>query len=98
MRVGEKDCLNLMKEVGVSADAADVASMFKAFNGRKVEEMIAAGHSKYASMPAVSASASAPAKAAPAEVKQDDKKGGAKKKEEPKKVEEDDDIGFGDLF
>lgn len=83
-----------MKEVGVSANADDLKAMFKAFNGRKVEDMIQAGMGKFASMPAAAAGGAAPAQAA-AEPKKEDKKADKKKVEEE---EEEDFGGFGDMF
>ena len=84
-----------MKDVGVSANAADVSAMFKAFNGRRTEDLIQSGMGKFASMPAAAAGGAAPAKAAAAPA-QAPAKG---KKEEKKAEEEEEDFGgFGDMF
>ncbi|PRP80557.1 hypothetical protein PROFUN_11870 [Planoprotostelium fungivorum] len=90
----ESDVTKILSSVGIEADSARVSQLVSELSGKNLEELIAAGASKLASVPSGGAAAagSAPAAAAPA--------GGAapakeeKKKEEPKE-EEDDDMGFG---
>ena len=89
----EKDISAILSSVGIESDAARVATLLKELNGKSVEELIAAGSSKLASMPSGGAVSAAPAaaasgSAAPAAAKKEEKKVEAKE-------ESDDDMGFG---
>jgi len=84
----------ILSSVGVEVDKANLDIVVKEMAGKSVEELIAAGSTKLASMPSGGGAAAAPAAAAA---------GGAapaaEAKKEEKKVEEeeeeDDDMGFG---
>ena len=82
-----------MASVGIEAEKDRLDLLLKELSGKNIEELIAEGSSKLASMPAGGAApaAAAPAAggAAPAAAKAEEKK-----KEEPKE-ESDDDMGFG---
>merc|ERR1712212_1461322 len=85
------DLEKILSSVGIEADAAQIKKVISELNGKDLEELIAAGSKKLASVPSASA---APAAAAPTA-------GGgaapeAKKEEKKEESEEsDDDMGFG---
>jgi len=90
--VNEKNIKKILDVVGIEADSEKLAIVVKELAGKSVEDLIAEGSEKLATMPAGGgggAAAAAPAAggAAPAEVKEE-------KKEEPEE-ESDDDMGFG---
>ena len=82
----------ILKSVGAEVDSARVSSLIKALEGKSLDEVVAEGMSKMASMPTGGAPSvgggSAPAAA-----------GGKKEEKKEEKVEEkeesDDDMGFG---
>lgn len=92
---GEADVKKILSSVGIDADNDCVKKVVGELKGKNLEELIAAGRQKMASMP--SAGAAAPsAAAAPAAAAAEPAK--EAKKEEPKKEEEeeeDEDMGFG---
>jgi len=84
----------ILSSVGVESDDATLATVVKQLAGKSVEELIAAGAPKLASMgggggaaPAAAAAGGDAAAAAPAVEE--------KKKKEESEEEEDDDMGFG---
>ena len=87
------DVTKILSSVGIESDADRLATLISELEGKSIEELIASGSAKLASMPAGGA---APAAAAPAA-------GGAaaaapaaeSKKKEEVKEESDDDMGFG---
>ncbi|XP_053576186.1 60S acidic ribosomal protein P2 [Bombina bombina] len=89
-----KDLKKILDSVGIETDDERAEKVVSELTGKSIEEVIAQGNTKLASMPsggavAVSAgagSASAPAAAAPAE---------EKKEEKDESEESDDDMGFG---
>uniref|UniRef100_A0A7E4UY30 Large ribosomal subunit protein P2 n=1 Tax=Panagrellus redivivus TaxID=6233 RepID=A0A7E4UY30_PANRE len=89
----KKDIENILASVGADADAEKTNALLTALKGKNIEEVIAEGRTKLASVPSGGA---APAAAAPAA-------GGAApaaeaapaKKEEKKEESEDEDMGFG---
>merc|ERR1711893_194229 len=87
-----KDIKKILSSVGIDADSALVDKVIKELDGKDINELIAEGREKLASVPsggAVAASAGAGAGgAAPAEEKKEEKK-------EESEEEEDDDMGFG---
>ncbi|KAF9175293.1 60S acidic ribosomal protein P2 [Mortierella sp. AD011] len=85
-----KDITALLATVGIEAESERVESLISNLSGKDVNELIAEGTSKLASVPAGGAAAAAPAAggAAAKEEKAEEKK------EEPKE-ESDDDMGFG---
>ena len=93
LEIGEDDVAKLLKDSGVSADAADLKVMMSKLSGKSVPELIAEGQSQMATLSAPSAggAVAASADAAPAEAP-------AEKKEEKEEEEEEIDMGgmFGD--
>ena len=87
--LGEDDVAKLLKEVGVAADKENLKVMIEKLAGKSIPELIAAGQSKFASIPS---GGSAPASSAPA-AKEAPKKVEAAKVEEPEV-----DVDMGDLF
>ena len=90
--VNETNIKKILDVVGIEADSEKLAIVVKELAGKSVEDLIAEGSEKLATMPAGGgggAAAAAPAAggAAPAEVKEE-------KKEEPEE-ESDDDMGMG---
>ncbi len=90
--VSEANIKKLLDVVGVDCDAEKAKLVVKELAGKDVEELIAAGQEKLASVPSGGGAAAAPAAAAaggaaPAAAKEE-------KKEEPEE-ESDDDMGFG---
>jgi len=95
----------ILSSVGVDADQEALKKVVSELNGKKIEDVIAAGNAKLSSVPAGGGGGgggSAPAAAAPAAAKEDKKAAAAakeepkKKKEEEKKEEEEEggDMGF----
>ena len=84
------DVQKILQSVGIESENSQLEQLISAVSGKNVDELISAGMSKLASMPAGVAVASAPsAGAAPA---------AAAAAEAPKKVEKeesDEDMGFG---
>ena len=78
--VNEKNIKKILDVVGIEADSEKLAIVVKELAGKSVEDLIAEGSEKLATMPAAGG-------AAPAEVKEE-------KKEEPEE-ESDDYMGFG---
>ena len=87
--LGEDDVAKLLKEVGVAADKENLKVMIEKLAGKSIPELIAAGQSKFASIP--SGGAAAPSSAAPAKVE-------AKKEEVKVEAEPEVDVDMGDLF
>ncbi|XP_065217357.1 large ribosomal subunit protein P2 [Planococcus citri] len=91
------DIEKILSSVGIEADNDKIQSVIKELKGKNVDELIASGRGKLASMPvgggvAVAAGGAAPSAAAaePAADKKDDKKAAKEESEES-----DDDMGFG---
>ncbi|KAG0170957.1 60S acidic ribosomal protein P2 [Apophysomyces sp. BC1034] len=85
------DVKNVLSSVGVDAEEERVASLIKALEGKTVDELVAEGKEKLASVPTGGAAAAAGTGAAAGA-------GAAEAKEEAKeeeKEESDDDMGFG---
>ncbi|XP_062238481.1 large ribosomal subunit protein P2-like [Platichthys flesus] len=90
-----KDIKKILESVGIEADDACMTKVISELQGKNVNEVIASGYGKLASMPAggavaVASSAAAGGAAAPAAA-------AAEEKEEKKEESEasDDDMGFG---
>ena len=82
----EADISKVLKSVGAEAEASQISKLVKELHGKSVDELMAAGSKKLASVsvgaaPAAAAPAAGAAASAPA-------KGAEKKKEEPKEEEE----------
>eukprot|EP00798_Chlamydomonas_sp_ICE-L_P008301 gene8301-1573_t len=87
---GESDIKKILSSVGVECEAERVQTLLKEMDGKSLDEILAAGQSKLASMPAGGGGAAAPASAAA---------GGAAaapaaKAKEEEKPESDEDMGF----
>merc|ERR1712062_143043 len=82
--VNEKNIKNILDVVGVDTDAEKLKIVVKELSGKSIDELLAEGAEKLATMPAGGGGAAA----APAEEKKEEKK-----EEEPE--ESDDDMGFG---
>ncbi|XP_028257570.1 large ribosomal subunit protein P2 [Parambassis ranga] len=93
-----KDIKKILESVGIEADDTRLGKVVSELKGKNVDEVIASGYGKLASMPAggavavaSSAAASSGGAAAPAAAAEEKKK--EEKKEESE--ESDDDMGFG---
>ncbi|KAF9403703.1 60S acidic ribosomal protein P2 [Podila epigama] len=84
------DITSLLATVGIEAEAERIETLIAQLAGKDINELIAEGTSKLASVPSGGAAAAAPAAgaAAAAETKAEEKK-------EEAKEESDDDMGFG---
>ena len=87
--LGEDDVAKLLKDVGVAADKENLKVMIEKLQGKEIHELVAAGMSKFASIP--SGGAAAPSSAAPAKAE-------AKKEEAKVEAEPEVDVDMGDLF
>ncbi len=87
--LGEDDVAKLLKDVGVAADKENLKVMIEKLKGKEIHELVAAGMSKFASIP--SGGAAAPSSAAPAKAE-------AKKEEVKVEAEPEVDVDMGDLF
>lgn len=85
----QADIKKILSSVGIEVEASRVDSFLSEVSGKSVDELIKAGSSKLASMPA--AGAAAPAAAAPAAAKAEAKAAAPAKKEES----EEEEMGFG---
>lgn len=83
------DIKKILSAAGIETEEERVEQLIASLTGKNVEEVIASGMSKLASMPSGGSTVSAPAAAAPA--------ASAAKEEAKKEVKEesDDDMGFG---
>ncbi|KAL6934732.1 hypothetical protein ACO0OL_003277 [Hanseniaspora opuntiae] len=79
----------LLATVGIEADAARIEVLLKSVEGKTVEELVAEGNSKLATVPAAGAAAGASSAAAGST------EAAAEEKEESAAEESDDDMGFG---
>jgi len=90
----EADVKKILSSVGIDADADSLKKVVSQLKGKNLEELMAEGHKKLASMPTAGpAVAAAPAAAAAAGKPADAPK--AKEKEPEPEPEEDEDMGFG---
>jgi len=90
----EADVKKILSSVGIDADADSLKKVVSQLKGKNLEELMAEGRKKLASMPpAGPAVAAAPAAAAAAGKPADAPK--AKEKEPEPEPEEDEDMGFG---
>jgi len=92
--VSVDDIKKILGSVGIETDVAKAEKVVKELTGKKVNEVIAAGSAKLASVPSGGGAAAPAASAAPAAAKAGSPAKESKKKEEPEE-EEDDDMGFG---
>jgi len=90
----EADVKKILSSVGIDADAESLKKVVAQLKGKNLEELMAEGRKKLASMPAAGASvAAAPAAAAAAGKPAEAAK--PKEKEPEPEPEEDEDMGFG---
>jgi len=90
----EADVKKILSSVGIDADADSLKKVVSQLKGKNLEELMAEGRKKLASMPTAGpAVAAAPAAAAAAGKPADAPK--AKEKEPEPEPEEDEDMGFG---
>ena len=88
-----KDIENILGAGGLDVDMENVNTLVNALKGKSMEEVIAAGSKKLASVPSgAPAAAAAPSAAAAAPAAEEKKE---PKKEEKKEESEDEDMGFG---
>ncbi len=82
------DVKTILSSVGVEVNDAQLNKVISELSGKNVEDLVAEGSKKLASMPSAGAVSAAPAAAAPAAKKEEAKK-------EEVKEESDEDMGFG---
>lgn len=85
------DISSLLETVGVEVDQKRLSTLLSELEGKSVEELIAEGSSKLASVPTGGAAASG----APAAAAGGAEEAAAEEKKEEEKEESDDDMGFG---
>ncbi|KAF9102587.1 60S acidic ribosomal protein P2 [Mortierella sp. AM989] len=85
------DITSLLATVGIEAESERIESLISQLSGKDINELIAEGTSKLASVPAGGASAAAAPAAGGAAAKEEK----AEEKKEEAKEESDDDMGFG---
>ncbi|KAI1316889.1 60S acidic ribosomal protein P2 [Mortierella claussenii] len=85
------DITDLLATVGIEAESERIESLIAQLKGKDINELIAEGTSKLASVPAGGAASAAPA-AGGASAAAEEK---AEEKKEEAKEESDDDMGFG---
>lgn len=86
-----QDIKKVLSSVGIESDAERVEKLVAELSGKNVQDIIAEGMKKFASMPSGGAAVSA----APAAAKVDAKAGKEEKKKEEVKEESDEEMGFG---
>lgn len=84
------DIKNLIEAVGVEAEESNIQALLSALEGKTIEELVAEGATKLASVPAGGAVASVGGAAASG-----DAAAAAEEEKEEEKEESDDDMGFG---
>jgi len=89
----EADVKKILSSVGIDADAASLKCVVTQLKGKNLEELMAAGKKKLASMPSAAPARAAPAAAAPAG--KDAAKPKEKEKEPESEEDEGGDLGFG---
>jgi large subunit ribosomal protein LP2 len=86
------DITKIMSAVGIDCDAAEAKKVIDALKGKKLDDVIAAGSKKLASVPSGGGGGAAgPAAAGPAAAAKEEKK----KPEPVEESEEEGDMGFG---
>jgi len=93
----EADVKKILSSVGIDADAESLKKVVSQLKGKNLDELMAEGRKKLASMPAAGAApAAAPAAGPAAAAAPAGKAEAAKPKEkEPEEEPEDEDMGFG---
>ncbi|KAM9905945.1 hypothetical protein OXX79_001842 [Metschnikowia pulcherrima] len=85
------DISSLLSSVGVDSEESRISSLLSELEGKSVEELVAQGNTKLASVPSGGAAASSGSAAAAGGASVE----AAEEKEEEAKEESDDDMGFG---
>jgi len=93
----EADVKKILSSVGIDADAESLKKVVSQLKGKNLEELMAEGRKKLASMPAAGAApaAGAPAAAAAAPAGKAAEAKPKEKEKEPEEEPEDEDMGFG---
>lgn len=86
------DITSLLETVGAEVDESRISSLLTALEGKTVEELVAEGNTKLASVPTGGAAASG---AAASSAAAGGEEAAAEEKAEEEKEESDDDMGFG---
>jgi len=89
------DIKKILSSVGIEADEEKAKKVVKELNGKSIDDVIAKGSEKLASVPSGGGAAPAPAGGGAAPAADSPKKEGKKEKKEESEEEEDDDMGFG---
>ncbi|KAM9927267.1 hypothetical protein OXX59_002655 [Metschnikowia pulcherrima] len=85
------DISSLLSSVGVDSEESRISSLLSELEGKSVEDLVAQGNTKLASVPSGGAAASSGSAAAAGGASAE----AAEEKEEEAKEESDDDMGFG---
>ncbi|KAM9900522.1 hypothetical protein OXX79_005086 [Metschnikowia pulcherrima] len=85
------DISSLLSSVGVDSEESRISALLSELEGKSVEELVAQGNTKLASVPSGGAAASSGSAAAAGGASAE----AAEEKEEEAKEESDDDMGFG---
>jgi len=93
----EADVKKILSSVGIDADAESLKKVVSQLKGKNLDELMAEGRKKLASMPAAGAAPAAAAAAGPAAAAAPAGKAEAAKpkEKEPEEEPEDEDMGFG---
>merc|ERR1712141_348339 len=89
----EADLKKILSSVGIDAESENIKKVIGELNGKDIDEVLAAGREKLASLPSGGVAAAAGGGAAPAGGAAEEKKEEAAKEES--EDESDDDMGFG---
>jgi len=90
------DIKKILSSVGIEADDERTNKVVKELNGKSIDEIIAKGSEKLASVPSGGGAAvAAPAGGAPAAAADSPKKDSKKEEKKEESEEEDEDMGFG---
>ncbi|KAL6940667.1 60S acidic ribosomal protein P2 [Hanseniaspora vineae] len=86
-----EDIKSVIESVGVEVESSKVDALLSALEGKTVEELIAEGNTKFATVPAAGAAVSSGAGAASSGAAAEE----AEEEKEEEKEESDEDMGFG---
>lgn len=86
------DISSLLESVGVEVDESRISTLLGELKGKTIEELVAEGNTKLASVPTGGAASSSSGGAASSGAAAEE---AAEEKEEEEKEESDDDMGFG---
>ncbi|KAL6937539.1 60S acidic ribosomal protein P2 [Hanseniaspora osmophila] len=86
-----EDIKSVIESVGVEVESAKVDALLSALEGKTIEELIAEGNAKFATVPAAGAAVSSGSGAASSGAAAEE----AEEEKEEEKEESDEDMGFG---